>query len=244
MIPDASMCYTQAETQTSYFDKSHITSNHYDKVTIDSMIPDVSTFYNKTELNTLLYTKYPSISSIDLTLQSYLTSTQIEDPYYSKSEIDTTLSLYSPSAQILNNLHSKLYIDNMFLTSAQIGALYYTKTDTDNLLANKVSTTGDVSLSGNLDVGSGSSSAINVHAANNGYTGYAELKAQSSYDMYLNLETTRVNGGWVYFQINGNNYGQSADQDPPILEFESRGSYSLCVDFWKVHTCKIRSGPV
>ena len=40
----------------------------------------------------------------------------------------------------------------MFSTSAQTGALYYTKTDTDNLLANKVSTTGDVSISGNLDV--------------------------------------------------------------------------------------------
>ena len=26
--------------------------------------------------------------------------------------------------------------------------------------------------------------------------------------MYLNLETTRVNGGWVYFQINGDSYMQ------------------------------------
>ena len=39
-------------------------------------------------------------------------------------------------------------------------------------------------------------------------------------------------------------YGQTADQDPPVLEFESRGSYLLCVDFRKIHTCKIRSGPV
>ena len=29
----------------------------------------------------------------------------------------------------------------------------YTKSETDNLLANKVSTTGDTAISGNLDVG-------------------------------------------------------------------------------------------
>ena len=61
----------------------------------------------------ILYTNYPSISPIDLTLQSYSTSTQIDDSYSTKSEIDTTSNLYSPSAQILNNCYSKLYIDNM-----------------------------------------------------------------------------------------------------------------------------------
>ena len=115
------------------------------------MIPDVSICYNNTEMDTLLYTNYPSISAIYLTLQSYLTSTQIDDSYYTKSEIDTTLNFYSPSAQILSNFYSKLYIDNMFLTSAQKGALYYTKTDTGKLLSNNVSTTGDVSISGNLE---------------------------------------------------------------------------------------------
>ena len=37
-------------------------------------------------MDTLLYTNYPSISAIDLTLQPYLTSTQIDDSYYTKSE--------------------------------------------------------------------------------------------------------------------------------------------------------------
>ena len=35
---------------------------------------------------------------------------------------------------------------------------------------------GNTTTSGNLDVGSGSSSRIRSHAANNGYTGYAELR--------------------------------------------------------------------
>ena len=85
----------------------------------------------------------------------------------------------------------------------------YTKTDTDNLSANKVSTTGDVSLSGNMDLGTTyTSSRIICNADVSGYTGYAELKAASSYDMYLNLSTTRTDGGWMYFQINGTNYIQ------------------------------------
>ena len=102
-------------------------------------------------------------TSIDLTLQSYLASTQIDDSYYTKSEIDTTLNLYSPSAQILNNFYSKLYIDILFVTSAQTGALYYTKTDTDNLLANKVSTTGDVSDKWKFRCWAKSSTDINKH---------------------------------------------------------------------------------
>ena len=67
---------------------------------------------------------------------------------------------------------------------------------------NKVTIYKDTTITNNLDVGSGGSSKVNVHAANNGYTGYAEFKAQSSYDMVLNLSTTRVNGGWVCHKNN------------------------------------------
>ena len=59
-------------------------------------------------------------------------------------------------------------------------------------------------VSGNLDVGSGTTYTnprTRCNAEVNGYTGYAELKAQSSYDMYVNLQTTRANGGWVYHKI-------------------------------------------
>ena len=89
------------------------------------------------------------------------------DPYYTKSEIDTTLNLYSPPAQILNICHSKLYIDNTFIPATQTGTLYYnktetgnmilsystgsyvdynlyTKTETDTLLADKVTNIGDI----------------------------------------------------------------------------------------------------
>ena len=70
-------------------------------------------------------------------------------------------------------------MDNLFLTSALTGALYYTKTDTGNLLANKVSTTGDGSITGHLDVGTSCEySRIRSHAAHNDYFGYAGLNAE------------------------------------------------------------------
>ena len=105
----------------------------------------------------------------------------------------------------------------MFLISAQTGALYYTKADTDSLFAHKVSTTGGGSITGHLDVGTSYKySRIRSHADFNGYTGYAELNAASSCVMYLNLETTRVNGGWVYFKINGESYMQLSGSDNKV----------------------------
>ena len=93
----------------------------------------------------------------------------------------------------------------MCLTSNKIVELYYTKTDTDALLANKVSNTGNVSLPSHLDIGTTyTNSKLRCNAIVNSHTGYAEVNAPSSYDMDVNLSTTRVNGGWVYFKINKN----------------------------------------
>ena len=173
----------------------------------------VDNFYSKTET--------------DSTLNDYITSTQIDATCYTKSEIGTTLNLYPPSAQILNNFYSKLHIDNTFISSTQTGALYYNKTETDNmllsystgsyadytfytkaetdtLLADKLTNTGDIELPGWLDIGTPgyTNSRIRCNTYLNGYTGYAELKAATSYDMYLPLSTTYPNGGRMYFKIN------------------------------------------
>ena len=98
-----------------------------------------------------------------------------------------------------------------FQTTYPNGCWMYLKIKNDNYLQlsgsdNKVTIYKDTAINGNLYFGgSGASSKIKVHAANNGYTGCAELKAQSSYDMFLNLQTTPVNGGWMYFKINNDN---------------------------------------
>ena len=94
---------------------------------------------------------------------------------------------------------------------------FYNKTDTDNLLANKVSNIGDVSLSGNLDLGTTyANSRIRCHADESGYTGYVELNAYNSYDIYLNLSTTRTDGGWMYFAINNDNYMQLSGSENKV----------------------------
>ena len=177
----------------------------------------VDNFYPKTE--------------IDPTLSDYIASTQIDASYYTESEIGTTLNLYSPSAQIINISYSKLYTDNTFISSTQAGALYYNKTETDNmllsystgpyvdytfytktetdtLLADKLTNTGDIELPGMLDIGTSgyTISRIRCNAEVSGYTGYAEMRAANSYDMPLNLPTTRTDGGWMYFKINNNDY--------------------------------------
>ena len=81
--------------------------------------------------------------------------------------------------------------------------IFYTKADTGNLLADKLINIGDISSPGMLDIGiSGyTNSRIRCNADIGGYTGYAELRAANSYDMFLNLSTTRTDGGRMYFKF-------------------------------------------
>ena len=69
-----------------------------------------------------------------------------------------------------------------------------------------------------LDIGTSgyTISRIRCNAELNGYTGYAELRAVSSYDMYLNLSTTRTDGGWMYFKINNDDYIQLSGSDDKV----------------------------
>ena len=69
-----------------------------------------------------------------------------------------------------------------------------------------------------LDVGISNytNSRIRCNAELNGYTGYAELRAASSYDMFLNLSTTRTDGGWMYFKINNDDYLQLPGSDDKV----------------------------
>ena len=46
--------------------------------------------------------------------------------------------------------------------------------------------------------------------------GYAELRAASSWDMFLNLQTTYPNGGWMYFKINNDDYIQLPGSDNKV----------------------------
>ena len=54
-----------------------------------------------------------------------------------------------------------------------------------------------------LDIGTSgyTNSRIRCNADIGDYTGYAELRAANSYEMFLNLSTTRTDGGWMYFKL-------------------------------------------
>ena len=107
-------------------------TDYYTKTEIDTSLGDYSTisYLQDNYMTSLLITQtlmnnYASITFIN---DSFYSKTEIDTTlsgYYSKSEIDTTFNLYSPTSQILSNFYSKLYIDNLFITSAQIGTLYY-----------------------------------------------------------------------------------------------------------------------
>ena len=91
-----------------------------------------------------------------------------------------------------------------YSTGSGVDFNFYTKTKTGTLLANKVINIGDVELTGMLDIGTSgytnSRTRCNADLIN-GYTGYDELRAYSSYDMYLNASTTRTDEGWMYGQF-------------------------------------------
>ena len=69
-----------------------------------------------------------------------------------------------------------------------------------------------------LDIGTSdyTNSRIRCNAAVGGYSGYAELKAASSYDIFLNLSTTRTDGGWMYFKINNDDFIQLSSSDNKV----------------------------
>ena len=153
----------------------------------------------------LLWTTFIQ-TEIDSTLSDYTTSAQLHIDLYSKVKPDLIFDTYTTRTPLYDGFYSKGYVNQMLAQSTTLFE-FYTKVDIDTLLPDKVPATGNVSLPGHLDIGTTyTSPRIRCNAEVNGYTGYAELKAQSSYDMVLNLPTTRTDGGWMHFKINHDDY--------------------------------------
>ena len=128
----------------------------------------------------------------------YTNSVELPTGYYKKTDIDSVLLYYS--------------------TGSYVGYNFYTKPETDTLLADKVTNIYDSGLPGMLDIGTSgyTNSRIRCNAELNGYTGYAGLRAYSSYDMHLDLSTARTDGGWMYFKINNGDYIQVSGCDDKV----------------------------
>ena len=227
---DLSNYYVKAEIDTLF--PNIDLSSYYTKSEVDDIDNELSTLilntYTKTEVDTLLYTNYPNLSftvdnfysttEIDSTLSGYTTSAQLQTDFYSKVKTNLIFDTYTTTTQLYDAFYSKGYVNQRLVQSTTLFESYYTKGDIDTLLADKVSNIGDISLPGMLDIGTPAytNSRIRCNAEVGGYTGYAESKAASSYDMLLNLSTTRTDGGWMYFKINNDDYIQLPSSDNKV----------------------------
>ena len=216
-------------------------SNCYTKTEVDDIDNELSTLilntYTKAEVDTQL-TDYMTTLSITATLMNnYASLTLIGNNFYGKLYLDNQFSLkadasntattnylttnYTNTVDLTSVDYNKTETGNMLLsysTGSYVDYNFYTKTETDTLLADKLTNIGNIELPGWLDIGTPgyTNSHIRCNADVNGYTGYAELRAASSYDMLLNLNTTYPNGGWVYSKINNDDYMQLSGSDNKV----------------------------
>ena len=111
---------------------------------------------------------------------------------------------------------------------------FYHKADTGNSLADKLDNIGGISLPGMLDICTSgyTNSRIRCNAEGGGYTGYAELKVASSYDMLINLNTTIADGGWMYFEINNGDYIQLQGSDNKVNVYKDTTAPSNLTIIW------------
>ena len=172
-------------------------------------------------------------------MNNYASITLLVDNSYDEAYLDNQFSLKADVSQLtefvttgyltskytnsveVSGYYKKTDVDNVFLsysTGSYVDGNFYTKTEIGTLLADKVINIGDISLPGMLGIGTSgyTNSRIRCNAAVGGYTGYAELKAANSYNIFLNLSTTRTDGGWMYVKINNDDYIQLSGSDNKV----------------------------
>ena len=173
-------------------------------------------YYTKTEIDTILYTNYASLSFT--ACNSYDTA-YLDNQFSLKADVsqltefvttDYLNTNYTNSVEISTVCYKGTDIDNMLLSysaGSYVGYNFYNRTETGNSLADKVINIGGIELPGMLDIGTSgyTNPRIRCNATVGGYIGYAEIQAANSYDMFINFSTTRTSGGWVYFNSRQSN---------------------------------------
>ena len=162
-------------------------------------------YYTKADTDSLLADKVSNIGNVTLPGHLDIGTTYTNSRVICNAEVCGCTGY----AEIYAAGSYDLFLNSQ--TTYPNGGWMYFKVNNDDYMQssgidNQVNMYKDTATSDNLDVGSGASPKINVHVANNGYTGYAGYMARSSYDMLLNLQTARVNGGWMFSKINNDNF--------------------------------------
>ena len=214
--------YNITEIQANYYDKvatdslfSNIDlSNYYTKIEIGDIDDELSTLalntYTKTEIDTQLtdYTTnaylqgnyMTSISIAEPLMKNYATITLLGDNFYDKAYLDNQFSLTADVSR-LAGLVPTGYLELKYTNSVDLTTDYYNKIETGNLLANKVSTAGDTTISGNLDVGiTQAQTSITAYINHIGKTGYVEMEARWANQGYIHFKTNHT-AGELFFAV-------------------------------------------
>ena len=251
---DLSNYYSKTEADDIGNGLSTLILNTYTKTEIDTQLTDYTSI-------TYLQDNYMTTLSItEALMNNYASITLLVDNFYDKAYLYNQFSLKADESEPTEHV-TTAYLTTKHTNSVDLSTDSYNKTATacyypivlvlmliitfalkqtpENLLADKLTNIGDIDSPGMLDIGTSgyTNSRIRCNAAVNGYTGYAELRAAPSYDMYLNLSTTRTDGGWMYFKINNDDYIQLPGSDNKVNVYKG-AALSRNVDVGKVLTLK------
>ena len=146
--------------------------NFYNKAEADNLITNLNllNYYTKNQVDTLISSislvDYYTKAKIDTRLTGYVTTTYSQaNCMTSMSITETLMNNYASITCLVDDFYDKAYLDHQitslistdylnfkYTNGVDLSTDYYNKIETGNLLANKVSTTGDASVSGNLEV--------------------------------------------------------------------------------------------
>ena len=148
-----------------------------------------------------------TLSTTETLMNNYASITLIDDNFYDKACLDNQFSLKADVSQ-LTCLETSGYLELKYTNGVDLTTGYHKKTDigtmllsystgsyVDYNLANKVPTTGDASISGNLDVGQDQTqTSIKAYVNHVGKTGYVEMEARWANQGYIHFKTNQTDG--------------------------------------------------
>ena len=224
--------YTKKQVDALIYNMNLV--GYYTKTEIDSQLTDYTTitYLQGNYMTTLSITEtlMNNCATITLLVANFYNEAYLDNQFSSQADVSELTSLvttdylttkYTNSVDLSTGYYNKTETGIMLLaygTGSYVDYTFCNKADTGNLLADKLTNIGDISLPGWLDICTlgYTNSRIRCNAEVGGCTGYAELRAASSYDMFLNLDTTRTDGGWIYLRINNDSYIQLSGSDNKV----------------------------
>ena len=183
--------------------------NYFIKNQVGALIYNINLvdYYTKTEIDTQLaeYTTIAYLQAGYMTpmpkagtlMNNCATIALLVDNFYDKAYLDNQFSLKADVSQ-LTGLVSTDYLDLKYTNSVDLFTNHYNKIEIGNLLANKVSTTGDASISSNLTINGNLDSSKKFPLDIKSSTIHTEFWTLASF--HQGIENS---GSWLQFSRDG-----------------------------------------